>query len=123
MYYWERPTHEPSCEATEAPGRTEPAAPTAPGGPGRGSEVRTDVYAPGYEPAAWIRASGKWRFGVIRARHSYADGVTELHVDLAIGMDRFRRVYRWPQPGILPAHPGRRLTRGRGAATGAVRHG
>ncbi|MEV6315856.1 hypothetical protein [Streptomyces sp. NPDC051776] len=113
MYYWERPTHEPSCEATEVPGRTEPG----------GEEVRTDVYAPGYEPAAWIRADGKWRFGVIRARHRYADGVTELHVELAIGMDRFRRVYRWPQPGILPAHPGRRLTRGRTGAHAAVRRG
>ncbi|MGP3928061.1 hypothetical protein [Streptomyces sp. 8N616] len=113
MYYWERPTHEPSCEATEALDRS-----------GRsGQDVRTDLYAPGYEPAAWIWASGGWRFGVIRARHRYADGATELHVDLAIGMDQFRRVYRWPQPGVLPAHPGRRLTRQPTSSSMPLRHG
>jgi hypothetical protein len=111
MYYWERPTHEPPAEALEATESLDALeARRSPGRDRADHGVRTDVYAPGYEPAVWIWAKGRWRFGVIRARHVYRDGAVRLHVDLAIGMDRFRRVYEWPQPGILPAHPGRRLT-------------
>lgn len=71
------------------------------------SDVCTDVYARGFEPSVWIWFGAAWQYATVLARHRYPDGWDELqvrprgHVGPAL-------VFRAGQPGILPAHPGRR---------------
>ncbi|WP_407554598.1 hypothetical protein QOM21_32635 [Streptomyces sp. Pv4-95] len=99
MFYWERPQHRPAIEPVEVTARAahDPAG------------VRTDVYAAGHEPAAWIWVDDAWHRACVRARHRYPDGAVNLQVLLTGDSPGGERTFRWG-PGVLLAHPGHRMT-------------
>ncbi|MFF9819418.1 hypothetical protein [Streptomyces sp. NPDC014006] len=57
-------------------------------------------------PALWVRAAGRWRRAVVRARQDWPDGrvIYQVLVDAEGTGSKGSRAYPWPQNGLRVAH-------------------
>ncbi|MEU8434562.1 hypothetical protein AB0F18_16885 [Streptomyces sp. NPDC029216] len=84
---------------------TEPVE-SRPWRPESGPRPRVWSWPAGDRPALWVWSCGAWRYGVVMAKHDYADGrvIYKVAVDLDGATSTVSRFYAWPQPGLRRAH-------------------
>ena len=79
---------------------TEPEPLDAEEAPPSAEPRETTVFPYGREPLLWVRTGGAWRWAIVRAKHTYADGrvavQTEVTMPTPDGPDgNFVRTYWW----------------------------
>ncbi|MGP4003509.1 hypothetical protein [Streptomyces sp. 8N706] len=71
-------------------------------------EPEVTCYPPGKAPGLAVYVQGRWRYALVRMRHTWADGRVAYHVSIRLPRPSecsYARAYWWDQPGVQQVHP------------------